>query len=180
MAAQVSFFDIAPGLTGFCSGTGETRPVCGAWRLPKSDDDFALIGSTFERLIETHIQAFRPTSIGYESPLMAPTDRLHVVRKIYGLGFLLETIAARHGIPVFERDHRDLKKELTGRHDATKDDMIEVALLCGIDLPATKDEGRGDAADAFAGWKIGIRELNPRFSERWDRIIWSKGRGGLL
>lgn len=180
MVDQVSFFDIAPKLTGFCSGTGETRPAVGAWRLPESDDDFALIGGRFEYLVETHIQTYRPTSIGYESPLMAPTDRLVVVRKIYGLGFLLETIAGRHGIPVFEKDHRDLKRELTGRHDASKDDMIEVALLCGIDLPPTKQEGRADAADAFAGWKIGIRELNPRLSERWDQIIWSKGRGGLL
>lgn len=180
MAHIVSFFDIAPGMTGFCSGTGETRPVCGAWRLPRSDDDFAMIGLAFEALIEAHIQTFRPTSIGYESPILRPTDKLSTVRKIYGLGFLLETIAGRHDIPVFEKDLRDLKREMTGRHDATKADMVEAALLCGIDLPATKAEGKEDAADAFAGWKIGIRELNPRLNERWDRILYSKGRGGLL
>lgn len=180
MIDQVSFFDLAPGLTGFCSGTGETRPVCGAFRIPDFGEDLGSMGLFFERWVETHIVTFRPTSIGYESPILTPTDTLLKIRKIYGLGVILETVAARHEIPTFEKDLRDLKKELTGRHDASKSDMVQVALMCGIDLPATKKEGQEDAADAFAGWKIGIRELNPRLSERWDQIIWSKGRGGLL
>lgn len=180
MPHQVSFFDLAPGLCGWCSGTGETRPVADAFRLPWREDDLGDIGAFFQEWLELHIQTFRPVAIGYESPLLVPTDKLWKVRKIYGLGFLLETVAKRHDIPTFERDHRDLKRELTGRPDASKADMIEVALLCGIELPATLEEGKADAADAFAGWKIGIRELNPRENIAWDRIIFSKGRGGLL
>lgn len=180
MAAVVSFFDLAPGLTGFCTGTGETRPACGAFRLPRSGDDLGEMGLFLWNWLETHIETYRPTCIGYESPILTPKDNLLKVRKIYGLGVILETVAANHGIPTFEKDLRELKRELTGRHDASKDDMVEVAERCGIELPATKAEGREDAADAFAGWKIGIRELNPKLSQNWDRLIYSRGRGGLL
>lgn len=53
-------------------------------------------------------------------------------------------------------------------------------MLCGINLPATKDAGKGDAADAFAGWLIGLREVNADASRKWDKVVWSKGRGALL
>lgn len=180
MEERVSFFDIAPGLTGWCSGSGEVLPVAGAFRLPKADDDLGAIGEIFLQRLDAHIEAFRPTSIGYESPLLLPTDKLLTVRKIYGLGMALETRCAQRGIPYWERDYDELKLALTGNRRASKDDMVEVALLCGIDLPPTIEEGRRDAADAFAGWTIGIRDLNPAAGRSWDRLIWSKGRGGLI
>lgn len=180
MPHQVSFFDIASRLTGWCSGTGEVRPECGAFPFRQVEDDLGALGSRFEEFLEIHFERFQPVSVGYESPLLVPTDNLLKVRKIYGMGMILETFCARRRIPCWERDHRELKKELTGSSEASKDDMVEVALLAGINLPATKAEGKEDAADAFAGWKIGIRELNPALSAKWDRVIWSKGRGALL
>lgn len=180
MEERVSFFDIATKLTGWCSGSGDVHPAAGAWRLPQVGDDNGALGAHFIRLIDTHVSTYRPTSIGYETPLLVPTDHRETLRKIYGLGFLLETRCEQLGIPCWERDYDDLKLALTGNRRATKDDMVEVALLCGIDLPPTKAEGKEDAADAFAGWTIGIRDLNPPASRRWDRLIYSRGRGGLL
>lgn len=180
MPHQVSFFDIATRLTGWCSGTGEVRPEVGAFPFLHVGDDLGALGARFDEFLDIHFERFRPVSVGYETPLLVPTDNLLKIRKIYGMGMILEAACVRRGVPCWERDHRDLKKEATGNSGASKDDMVEVALLAGIDLPPTKAEGREDAADAFFGWKIGIRELNPAEGAKWDRITWSKGRGALL
>lgn len=180
MAEPVSFFDLATRLTGWCSGTGEVRPDVGAFPFRQVDDDLGALGALFREFLIIHLDRYQPTSVGYESPILVPTDNLLKVRKLYGLGMILETECAERGIPVWEKDLRDLKRELTGNPSADKSEMVEAALLAGINLPATKAEGREDAADAFAGWLIGIRALNPKASARWDSLIWSKGRGGLL
>lgn len=179
MAEQVSFFDIATRLTGWCSGTGDVRPAVGAFPFRQVDDDLGALGALFREFLRIHFDTYQPTSVGYESPILVPTDSLLKVRKIYGMGMILETECAERGIPVWEKDLRDLKRELTGDPSADKAMMVEAALLAGIDLPP-KGEGQDDAADAFAGWLIGIRALNPKASARWDSVIWSKGRGGLL
>lgn len=180
MAHQVSFFDIATRLTGWCSGNGEVRPEVGAFSFPHVGDDYGRLGALFREALGYHFDRFQPVSVGYESPILVPTDTLEKVRKIYGMGVILEAECHERGIPCWERDLRDLKREVTGNPHAEKADIVEVALMAGINLPATKAEGKEDAADAWAGWLIGIRELNPAISARWDSLIWSKGRGSLL
>jgi len=176
----VSFFDLSPGLVGWCAGTGEVRPVCSAFRLDDHGDDLGAMGVQFSDRLERHITDYQPRLIGYESPLLVRHDTLLKLRRTYGLGVLLETIATRHGIPTFERDPKTLKGALTGNAYASKADMVEAALLAGINLPSHKSEGKEDAADAFAGWFLGLREVNKRQAAAWDRIIHSKGRGGLI
>jgi len=176
---QVSFWDLSPGLVGWCSGTGEVRPVCSAFRLDDHGDDLGVMGLQFSDRVERHIEEYRPGLIGYESPLLVKHDTLMKLRRTYGLGVLLETIAARHGIPTFERDPKTLKGYLTGGAYASKAEMVQVALGCGINLPPKKVDGQEDAADAFAGWGLGLKEVNPREAAKWDNII-RANRGGLL
>ena len=178
--ARVSFFDTSSRLIGWCSGSGETRPDAGAWPFPYVGEDYGQLGGLFWKHLERHFETYRPTLVGFETPLMVPHDTLDKVRKLYGVIFLLETFCDQRDVPMFERGNADLKRELTGNPKADKDAMIEAATLCGIRLPDTKSEGRGDAADAFAGWLIGIREERPDLSRRWDRVVFSRGRGGLL
>lgn len=180
MNGPVSFFDTSSRLIGWCSGTGEARPDCGAYPFPYVGEDYGQLGALFWKHLERHVETYRPALIGFETPLLLPHDKLDKVRKLYGVIFLLETFCEQRGIPMFERSNGELKRELTGDPKADKDMMIERALLCGINLPATKEAGRADAADAFAGWLIGIRENSPQISRRWDQIVWSNGRGGLL
>lgn len=179
MPEQVSFFDTASRLTGWTSGTGECVPECGAFKFPQVDDDLGELGWRFRQAVLLHIDRYRPSAIGYESPLLLPHDDLLKVRKLYGLGFELETICKEKGIPPFEKDCRDLKRELTGNRHASKDDMVHVALKVGLNLPDLVVDGRRDAADSFAGWLLGIRDLNPALSRRWDSLIYGR-RGGLL
>lgn len=180
MPVPVSFFDTSSRLTGWCSGTGDCRPDVGAFSFPHVGEDYGQLGGLFWRYLEGHFERYQPGLVGFETPLMVPHDTLDKVRKLYGVIFLLETFCDRRGIPMFERSNGELKAELTGNPKASKDDMIERALLCGVNLPATKEAGKSDAADAFAGWLIGIREVNREQSRTWDRIVYSKGRGGLL
>lgn len=180
MTGPVSFFDTSSRLTGWCSGTGDCRPDVGAYPFPHVGEDYGELGGLFWKHLDRHFETYQPALVGFETPLLLPHDTLDKVRKLYGVIFLLETYCDRVGVPMFERSNADLKRELTGNPKADKDDMIERAILCGINLPKTKEEGKADAADAFAGWLIGIREVNPVASRRWDQIVWSKGRGGLL
>lgn len=178
--ASVLFYDLSPGLIGYCGGTGETRPTASAFRLPEFGDDLGAMGVYFSDVVEKHILDFRPGLIGYESPLLVKHDTLLKLRRTYGLGVLLETIATRHDIPTFEKDPKTLKGHLTGNAYASKGDMVEAALLCGIHLPPTIKEGQQDAADGFAGWGLGLHEINPREAAIWDQIIRTNARGGLL
>lgn len=180
MAVAVSFFDTSSRLTGWCSGTGDCRPDVGAYPFPYVGENYGELGGLFWKHLDRHFERYQPGLVGFETPLLLPTDRLDKVRKLYGVIFLLETFCEQRGVPMFERSNGELKAELTGNPKADKDDMIERALLCGINLPATKDAGRGDAADAFAGWLIGLREVNTDASRKWDKVVWSKGRGALL
>lgn len=175
----VLFYDLSPGLVGWCAGTGEVMPDCSAYRLDDFGDDLGGFGLQFSDRTEKHIQTYRPGLIGYESPLLVKHDTLMKLRRTYGLGVLLETIATRHGIPTFERDPKALKGYLTGDAYASKADMVEVALMCGVSLPPIQKEGKEDAADAFAGWGLGLAEVNPREAAKWDSII-RANRGSLL
>lgn len=179
MPEQVSFFDTASRLTGWTSGTGECVPECGAFKFPQVDDDLGRLGDLFTQALDFHVERYRPGAIGYESPIHKPTDALLTMRKLYGMGFLLETYCLRRGIPCFEKDCRDVKRELTGNRGATKEDMIHVALKVGLNLPDLPVDGRADAADSFGGWLLGIRDLNPALSRRWDSLIYGR-RGALL
>lgn len=176
---QISFLDTATRRTGWTSGTGECLPDCGAFLFPQVGDDLGWLGECFESALNYHVERYRPVAIGYESPIHKPTDALLTMRKLYGMGFQLETFCRRRGIHCFEKDCRDIKREMTGNRNAAKADMVHVALKIGMSLPDTKESGREDAADSLGGFVMSLRDINPALSRRWDSLIWGR-RGALL
>lgn len=181
----VSAFDIATRLTGWCSGTGETVPECGAFPFDQVGTDLGALGAAFWSALDMHFARRQPTRVVYEAPILitgktgdpARTDKLLPLRKIYGMGLLLETYCLQRGVPCNEVTISAVKKEVTGNRHADKDAMVAVAARCGLQLPT--GPAAKDAADAWGAWLIGIRHYNRSVSASWDRRIHSR-RGDLL
>jgi len=120
------------------------------------------------------------THLIYEAPILDRyRDKLNTIRRLYGMGFLVETWARVNGVVYAEEPVAVLKRELAGRAGASKDDMVYVARKCGLALPPTKADGLEDAADAFAAWLIGVRHFARAHLPTWDRKLYSP-RGALL
>jgi Holliday junction resolvasome RuvABC endonuclease subunit len=173
----ISGFDTATRLTGWAVGDGSRLPTVGVWDFPQVGADLGELGYQFERALIRHLDSYGTTHVMYEAPIVTPHDKLLTIRKLYGLGFLLETVCKRRGIICEEVSWADIKVEMTGSTKATKDDVVAVARRLGIDLPA--GEGAKDAADATGAFLIGVRNYARQYSTRWDQAIHSR-RGGLI
>jgi Holliday junction resolvasome RuvABC endonuclease subunit len=169
-------FDLSASSTGWCFGAGETTPTAGAWLYEGVGDDHGVLASRFRKDVINLFDRISPKAIMFERPILRPHDRVGPLRKVYGLGFLLEEICYVRGIPVRDQTLQALKKRLTGNHKAPKEEMIAAAEGHGLKLPATYSKGKKDAADAFAAWLWALEDWAPHLSSRWPPIR----NGGLL
>lgn len=163
---------------GFCYGTGETLPTCGAWRFEQCGDDLGEMLVKINGELSTVIYHRKVEVAAYEAPILTRYDKLGPLRKTYSLGAHLEFVCKQANVPCFEVDLRAVKKELAGFAAADKDDMVAAAEKLGVHLPATDAAGRKDAADALGVWLLLLRSRSPRLSARFDAALWGS-RGGL-
>lgn len=177
---QVIGFDLGSRKCGWCAGSGDAVPRAGGFRLTEiTQDNIGDLGAEFLAKIAAIDDAFpQSTHWVYERPIKKPTDHLFTLERLYGLAFALATYGRQRGKIVYPVDNGDAKLQLAGRN-ASKDDMVHMALHLGVELPAQKVDGREDAADAVGVWAVGIRLFARDKLERIDRAIYSK-RGGLL
>ena len=169
--------DLASRLSGWCCGSGEEIPICGAHPLPGTSDVGQLQVELCDLLNVLH-RRFSFTHIAFEAPiLVANRDTVQKLRALYGLGSFTEFWAKKRGIPCVDKSVQQIKRELTGNAIAEKDDMVAVARKVGLDLPA--GEKAKDAADAFGVWLLVLRDHNRSLSAEWDRRVWTP-RGALL
>lgn len=175
--------DIASRLTGWCAGLPSELPTVGVYEFPAVGDDLGRLGALFQTYIETTFDRFGPTTVIYEAPILVVksrgaqrTDKPLVLRKLYGLGFLLETFCQRQGVSCYEVGLHDVKRALTGNAMAPKEDMVAQARKVGLRLPS--GPGVEDAADAFGVWICGVRQFDKASAARWDSVLY--GRAGAL
>lgn len=174
--------DLGINRTGFAVGDGSADPEVGAWRFPPAGEDLAALGVPFWRRLSA-LHARTPVGlVMYEAPLLDRyRDKVVVLRKTFGLGMLVETWAGLQDppIPCEEEPFGALKRELTGKAKAGKGDMVAVCERIGIPLPATKADGREDAADGFAAWLVAVRLHARQHLTAWDRRLYSRRSGYL-
>lgn len=168
--------DIATRCTGITSGTGETMPAVGAWHFDYCGNDLGQLLHDFDVELEKLAARMPPEVVIYEAPILLPSDKLLVLRKIYSMGAYVELWARKRGVKVEEASARALKKALTGNHMAKKDDMVAMARRLGLHLPA--GEAAKDAADSFAAWYVGLQNHARQHVTKWDQAIYSR-RGFL-
>lgn len=175
--------DLASRLNGWCCGAGWEVPECGTWEFPPIKGDYGLLLGTLEDYLDVAFQRFRPTAVAYEAPILISgkygqrADKLTTLRLLYPMGAFVSWYARKAGVPCHEFTVQEVKKEVTGNHTASKDDMVAIARKCGLALPA--GEAAKDAADAFGVWLLLLRKSNRDLSARWDKKIWGP-RGALL
>lgn len=175
---MIAGFDLATRICGVTIGDGTTMPAVGHWAYGYVGDDLGALLEAFERdLNAITARIGMPTHVIYEAPILLPSDRLLVLRKIYGLGAYLELWCKRHGIVCQEASAKALKKRLTGMHTASKDDMVKMCKRLGVPLPP--GDAAKDAADSFAAWLVGLTYHARKHVTAWDQALYSR-RGFAL
>lgn len=173
-------FDIATRCTGWCIGTGETKPEVGFLRYDKVGRDIGALAVAWETDLNSLLQRFgKPTVVVYEEPIKTDRDKVLTLRKTYGMGYGLERWCGRRGILCQEESLWAIKKRLTGNSRADKLAMVDVVQRrLGIPLPT--GEERKDMADAVGVWlTAGVDHHAKQFQGRWDSKLYGS-RGGLL
>lgn len=174
--ASVLFFDLSPSLCGYAYAGTDGRLEAGAFELPALGQDLGGLASALEVRVQILIDRFQPTELGYEAPILLKHDTLLDLRRIYGLGMVLEFIADRESLPCNEVDLKRIKTLMTGDHWAKKPEIVAAAVRLGVALPAKKNEGREDAADAVGGALCALNIIDPQAAAPWI----AKLRHGLL
>lgn len=163
--------DIATRCTGITAGTGADKPAVGVWNYDFCGDDLGVLLEKFVADLNELAARRPPTYVIYEAPILTPRDRLLPLRKTYSMGGQLEVWARARGIEYREENLKVLKKALTGRHDASKDQMVAAVRRLGIPLPA--GEAAKDAADSFAAWYVGLRYHAKQHLTAWDQALYT-------
>lgn len=164
---------------GWATGSGETLPRAGAWRFIQAGDSLGAMLTYLDDALAAHIEEHRPDEIAYERPILLRHDTVDRLRKTYSLGAHVEFVCARRGIPCSDVSIQAVKKELAGFDTAGKSDMVAAALKLGVALPATKADGREDAADALGGFLLLLRLRNRAMSSKFDAALYG-GRANAL
>lgn len=154
-------FDLSPSLCGWAFAGTDGTLVADAFVLPPLGSDLGELAQVFEAIVVTLIERHQPAFVSYEAPLLLRHDALLTLRKVYGLGVVLELISARLGLPVGEMDPKRIKAVMTGNAYATKAQVVAGARSLGVALPASRAAGVEDAADAVGCAIIALSILDP-------------------
>ncbi len=161
MTGGVLAFDLSPSLCGW-GFAGPGGELCAdAFLLPPMGSNLGGIALHLEDMVVTLIDRFLPAQLSYEAPILLRHDSLIDLRRIYGLGMVLEYLAARADIPCGEVDLRQIKNLMTNDPFADKKLVVAAALALGVKLPATDKEGRKDAADALGCALVTLAYTDP-------------------
>lgn len=174
--------DLASRLTGWCCGSGQDVPECGAWPFDPIDGDYGLLLHQLDEYLQVAFQRFQPTHVAYEAPLLIArpnaqrpyADKLSTLRLLYPMGAFVEFSCRRANIPCYEVLVSEIKKEVTGNAYAPKGDLVTIAEKCGLTLP--KGPASMDAADAWGAWLLLLRAFDKNLSATWDARIWGPQR----
>lgn len=169
--ASVLSFDLSPSLCGWCFAGQDGTLLADAFALPALGADLGGLAAALQAQVEALIDRFHPTQMAYEAPLLLRHDSLIDLRKIYGLGVVLELLAHREGLAISEMDPKRVKTAMTGDPFAHKRDVVEAALRLGVTLPATKAQGREDAADAVGVAVVQMSVSDPAAASPWVAIL---------
>lgn len=175
MRSGVLGFDLSPELCGW-GYAGADGLFAGAFSLLGVVQDLGGQALVLEAVADQLITRFDPAMLAYEAPILLKHDTLLTLRNIYGLGMVLERLAATRGLPVEEVDNKRLKNFMTGDPYAKKLQVVAAAQRLGVVLPAKDSEGRRDAADGLGCALLALSVSDPAAASPWL----AKLRGGLL
>lgn len=149
--------DISRSNTGACWDGHDGRPRAVSFSAPGgrkgsvgSGVDYGRSGAAYEQWLVDLITTIQPRRMAFEAPMQVirPGDAKgwatsqDVVRLLFGLAFLTDTIAHRLDVPVFEINAATARKSFAGNGHAKKADIMAQCRRLGWE---PKDEDQGDA-----------------------------------
>jgi Holliday junction resolvasome RuvABC endonuclease subunit len=121
----------------------------GVINLRKYNYDYGILAYHFSNAISDLITENDIGCIGIEKPFM----RGKSTYPLFGLAWQAHMLGAIHEVQRFEFTVREVKKFWSGKHNATKEEMIDAAVLQGYTVKTDHE------ADALAVLGLTINEL---------------------
>lgn len=152
--------------TGVARGSAGCAPgdlVLDTWQMPSGGGrDLSGFASTFMSKIKAAIDDVE--IVIFEQPFIggAGKARPDVVRRFYGMAFVIEGVCALRGVQCYEANIKALKKEFAGTGNADKAQMILAANRRGF---RAADEHQ---ADASACWLHVVSRAYPQHVSLYD------------
>ncbi len=149
------------GHTGWAFGDGVDAPSYGTFHLPSTGDDLGRYGAAFLRWLESMLINHKPREVVFEAPFIGKIARRpRDLRKLFGLGFVAETVAACCGVPISEVPVGTWRAAFLGRHyprQATRDELKR-AVIDGCRLRGWNplDDNAADAL-GILDYALGLR-----------------------
>jgi hypothetical protein len=149
---KILALDLATNI-GFALGDRAGVILSGSRRLPKTGDDLGRFGRAFRDWLIIGLTRHKPELVVYEQPMLrGDGTNLNTLRKLYGLAFMVETVAgdvkAGFNIPVQEVNNGDWIKHFLGAGNVPRESDARkkaVFRICGIRGWKCEDYDEGDA-----------------------------------
>jgi len=142
------------------------EPFWGVWKLP-GHISRGVAGMALENELESCMETWRPSMLGYEAPLPPNLQtNAESARILIGLAMAAEISAARFEIPVISRSSQVYRTAVIGRSHLTDEEKAarpRMTVKSAIVAPWIRAHGwqitEHDAADAVVGlcYELGIR-----------------------
>ena len=165
-------------VTGWAYGpvSGDAMPVTGYWKMPKTGDDIGAYLQSARDHMQTMLSFIEaPCVIAFEQPIGARpafnkegdctgiNTNMATLRKLYGFAGLVEMMGLDAGHRMFETPVQSVKKALTGKGNAKKEQMVEAFIEHGMQWPEDLAYAeRHNVADAFGVWILMAGKLAPK------------------
>lgn len=132
--------------TGVVRGLPGAAPTSETWRLPSGGrENVGATMSAFEERLSAALEGV--TLIAFEAPFLGRSMKdMSAARRVLGWPVIVEMLAFRRAIPVYEVNIASARKAFTGNGRAEKSEVMEWARRRGFN-PNSDHEG-----DAFAVW----------------------------
>lgn len=122
-------------------------PLFGTVRL--RGDRAQQLGQFLVWLEEMH-QVHGFDGIAWERPLLKPTDKVDLLELLYGLVGIAYGVAGKCKLPWTEVDVKQVKLTITGKANASKDDMVAAAMKVWKWKVATDHEADAGGVGIYA------------------------------
>lgn len=159
MGKRIVFFDMAT-VAGFAYGSALGVEAWGHFEMPKSGDEIGRFLNVAAWNVAKIIDVSKPDLIGFESPFLTPHDTIRKIRKLGGLGNVVEQAAARRDIPCREARVHDIRNHFLGEGYPRTGGRAKIAVKV-----KSRDMGwdvdTDDEADAIAGLSYMVSLDNP-------------------
>lgn len=176
MAIKPLVFDLATNV-GWCCGLPGGDPKYGSKRMEsRGVDDVGGFAVNFDTYAGGLIAHHRPTHVGFCATILPTSRRVNkggkwivvaaqfspaTIRKLNGLAWHAEFLAAKFELQCFEMYESQAKKFFVGKGNADKTETIERCQAYGLD-PSNQDE-----ADAIQAWAFACDQLAPDVPSRF-------------